>query len=86
MASSKVYVETSVVTMGRVHVEAVCRQAGYAPPAICTPLELMAEQDPGSPTSGLVSIGVMATDAYCLDSDVLIWHLRASKRADSRHT
>jgi hypothetical protein len=31
--------------MVRVHVEAVCRQAGYAPPAICTPLELMAEED-----------------------------------------
>ncbi len=29
----------------RVHVEAICRQAGYAPPAICTPLELMVEED-----------------------------------------
>jgi predicted nucleic acid-binding protein len=24
----------------------------------------------------------MATDAYCLDSDLLIWHLRAGKRPD----
>jgi hypothetical protein len=30
----------------RVHVEAICREAGYAPPAICTPLELMAEEEP----------------------------------------
>jgi hypothetical protein len=29
----------------RIQVEAACRQAGYAPPAICTPLELIAEED-----------------------------------------